>query len=349
MATPLHSRSYLRYVIAPFRERKTIAVLLTFIVYWAVPGLLVLFSGACTADLFPPTNLYLADFVHAMFTAVALFLLILVLRFASSVDAILSEMKSAMYLEKIGDEGFNSNLRLYQSIPFSVPAILFCVAIGVWVAELFIGRVFDADFAQWWGHYTYGIAGFYYAIIIGPLSFLAAQYFILIFCIFLFFVRIVLPVIKIRPFHPDGRSGLSVFERFLFYMYLQTLVTGLGVLLVFWSNYLGIVNSWVIWIVAAFAIISLPLASVVPTVALVLRVMQEKQIYCEKVLKDQFPEAPEVTDRPSGERIVSYFDVRDSLNKIIVSPFSGVRVAILAFLNATQLIASAYAIVPQLI
>lgn len=263
---------------------------IAFLGYWGVPLILAGLSGALlTAD--PLTSRAddagwpigpLADYLQSrssMTEGIAYlsdsthFLFALVISFGTSIAVVVLKnvrpVTQAIISDAINESPEQVGL-IYETYRASanhwLPRLI-CVLLGVATGAAFVYFATAADYAFWWGSTENGVAGFYLAVIEGLMVFYGLQAIYLITAASFMFLRIFRGGIRLRPFHPDGCTGLAPIGRLIVLLWLFAIALGGAIYVALRLGYLGLSEIGVSWMLALVATCGIPVMAAVPLYA----------------------------------------------------------------------------------
>lgn len=341
---PIYQGRYIGKIFSLVRNRLALVPAGFFFLYWILPLLLTAIpvncsevgGGAYTNCVVSRATSYLVDFVHLMFAITASLLAFFVYRFVLRVHIVVSEMATPD-VEDVGRKHLVAAYKDLSSLPFrkTVTTLVFCVAI--WFFAVFWHRTLNMEFSFWWGNIRNGVSGLYYCFAITIFVFLAAQYLFFVGCIGTFLIGYSRKAFSILPFHYDGVSGMSRVAKLVFDIWVQGAFMAACTLIVFYSNYLGIVDSWAVWSLAAIVVVVLPTASVLPVIILVMEGRNQKRKYASKVIQENFDVSPWDKTSFDPSRIKDFIEVRNNLSQVQIFPFRAWKILAIGAFNALQL------------
>ncbi|HUJ44101.1 MAG TPA: hypothetical protein VLW52_10880 [Opitutaceae bacterium] len=124
----------------------------------------------------------------------------------------------------------------------------------------------DAGFAYWWGSSQHGPAGLVFAGLEFGMVYFGTQAMIQIAFGSLMLTRLFSHGITLRPFHPDGCSGMSPVGRLIFALWIFVVCLGGEIIVTLFSGYLGIEKLQISWMLALLAACCLPIAAFLPLI-----------------------------------------------------------------------------------
>ena len=340
----IYKGKYIYHMYQLIGNRLSAVPIIFFLIYWVMPLLLLLIPLDCPLTnikqyqncIVPRAELYVRDYVHFAFAISATAMSFFAYSFLLCLHVFISNLAKMRSSLSKRDSVLSSYGKL-TNIPFRFTSIIFSFALAIMTFIMFWNRVNDSTFYFWWGNSKYGIAGYYFSIIVSGFVFIAIQYFILIACIGAYLLHFARNFLLIYPCHSDGAAGLSSAGRILLGIWQQTALVAICILIVFSSNYLGIVENWVVWGLAAIAVLAIPFTAIVPFIFLVSKASRQKKAYTKKVLNLAFPLNTKTMTSIDKVKIIEFHELSNVLNKINIMPIKGWRIIGIGFFNLIQL------------
>jgi hypothetical protein len=348
---PVYKSRYIHFVFNA-KSSAYLVPLNFFLIYWVAPLLIILIpvncrlglAGAYTACVSEGVSLYLTDYIHFAFASTSTILTLSAYAFLYRLSLDVSNL-AMMRKSSISKQDLIAKYKIYTGLPFRTLPIFIAGLIALMVAIVFINRFESDAYHEWWGNKRYGVAGLYYTLAIAMFVFLAVQYFIMILGVGIYLVYFSRKCLLIAPYHSDGFSGLSNAEHILVGIWRQAALIGACMLIVFYSNYLNIVDDAAIWALAAVSVVTIPFVAVVPFLALLFSAQAQKIEYKKRVLLEAFPRNTWGNSELSKSKLLEFAELSKVLSEINIVPLRAWKVAAIGLVNIVQLYVSFDAII----
>lgn len=335
---PVYQDDYLAPIFRKFGRRFVLPPLVFVGLYWILPLLFLVASQVVRAQrisLAEIGDLYLSDYVHHLFALNSAILVFFCYRFVR-----LLHFRMTDILRNSPGHGIPLNIcidfKKVTRTPFSAVGYLAAGLLAALCCYMLGYRVYSDSYTFWWGNIAHGYAGVAYTAVTTVLLFLFAQYFFLLGALTGFLVRFSSTTMRLRPYFPDGVSGLGRFAAMMISVWAQTILLSLALLIVVQSNYLSLTNNFFVWLLGGIIVIVAPFAAVMPFSTTVLRARKLKRQMIDRAIKSEFiVETP--CNKVTFSDLKSFAEAKAKLDAIVVFPFLSIRFAALVIFNLIQM------------
>lgn len=341
----IYKGRYVAPIFKTFGRSFYLPPLVFLVLYWLLPLIALAVQGFMEGgDLgLKVLHMYIYDEVHLAFAINSAVIIYFAYRFVRLLEFRMRDIIRNSPGSRVPNEVIGS-FKSFSQFPFGMISITAASSLSAACLFLLVHRTLAPEYSDWWGSSAFGYAGIIYSAVASTFVFLFVKYCSLLGAVSAFLVWFTAANLRLRPLNADGTSGLGRFASMMISIWAQTILLSLTLLIIVQTNYLGLADSFAVWLLAGIIVLVAPFAAILPFATVVSRARRLKKELIIRLLRDRF--AGNLTNtQVSTKEVLEFLETKKSLQELDVFPFLSFKFFAVVGFNLVQLYLAVAAIV----